>query len=52
MAVASSGIAPVAHLPLLLGVLRKLEVAALIDALLPPYPDNVISCGRGVEALV
>jgi transposase len=52
MAIAVSGIAPVAHLPLILGVLRKLEVAALIDDVLPPHPDNVISCGRGVEALV
>ena len=52
MAVSVSGISPVAHLPLILGMLRKLEVAALIDDLLPPHPDNVISCGRGVEALV
>ena len=52
MAITVSGIAPVAHLPLILGVLRKLEVAALIDDVLPPHPDNVISCGRGVEALV
>lgn len=52
MAISVSGIVPVAHLPLILGVLRKLEGAALIDDLLPPHPDNVISCGRGVEALV
>jgi hypothetical protein len=52
MAISVRGIAPVAHLPLILGVLRKLQVAALIDDLLPPHPDNVISCGRGVEALV
>jgi transposase len=52
MAISISGIAPVAHLPLILGVLRKLEVAVLIDDVLPPHPDNVISCGRGVEALV
>jgi transposase len=45
-------IAPVAHLPLVLGMLRKLEVATVIDALLPPVPRNVLSCGRGVEALV
>lgn len=38
--------------PFDLGMLRKLEVAAVIDALLPPHPDNVLSCGRGVEALV
>ena len=52
MAISVSGIVPVAHLPLILGVLRKLEVAALIDDWLPPHPDHVISCGRGVEALV
>jgi transposase len=52
MAVAVSEIRSVAHLPLILGLLRKLEVAAVIDRLLPPHPDNVLSCGRGVEALV
>jgi Domain of unknown function (DUF4277) len=52
MAVAVSRISPVAHLPLILGLLRKLEVAALIDEMIPPHPDNVISCGTGVEALV
>jgi transposase len=52
MAVAVRGITPVAHLPLILGMLRKLDVAARIDALLPPHPDNVISAGRGVEALI
>jgi transposase len=52
MAVGVSAIRPVAHLPLVLGMLRKLEVAAVIDRLLPPHPDNVLSCGTGVEALV
>lgn len=52
MAVSVSGISPVAHLPLILGMLRKLEVAALIDEVIPPHPNNVISCGIGVEALV
>src|SRR4029450_5473081 len=52
MAISVSGIAPVAHLPLIFGVLRQLEVAALIAALPPPHPDNVLSCGRGVAALV
>ena len=52
MAVAIQGISPVAHLPLILGMLRKLKVAALIDEMLPPHPDNVLSAGRGVEALV
>jgi transposase len=43
---------PVAHLPLVLGVLRRLEVATLIDGLIPPHPAHGLSCGRGVEALV
>jgi hypothetical protein len=47
MAVAVREIRPVAHLPLMLGMLRKLEVAAIIDGLLPSHPDHVISCGRG-----
>jgi hypothetical protein len=29
-----------------------LDVAARIDDFLPLHPDNVISAGRGVEALV
>lgn len=52
MAVSVSELRPVAHLPLILGMLRKLEVAAVLDQLLPPHPDNIVSCGRGVEALV
>ena len=52
MAVAVRGIRPVAHLPLILGMLRKLAVAQRIDTLIPPPPDQVLSCGRGVEALV
>jgi transposase len=43
---------PVAHLPLILGVLRRLEVATVIDRLILPHPAHVLSCGRGVEALV
>jgi Domain of unknown function (DUF4277) len=43
---------PVAHLPLILGVLRRLEVATVIDRLIPPHPAHQLSCGRGVEALV
>jgi transposase len=45
-------ISPVAHLPLVLGVVRKLNVAALIDTFCPPHPAHVLSCGRGVEALL
>ena len=52
MAVAIHQISPVAHLPLVLGVLRKLNVAALIETFCPPHPANVLSGGRGVEALV
>src|SRR5262244_3223851 len=52
MAIAIHQISPVAHLPLVLGVLRKLNVAALIDTFCPPHPANVLSCGRGAEALL
>jgi transposase len=52
MAIAIQQISPVAHLPLVLGVVRKLNVAALIDTFCPPPPANVLSCGRGVEALL
>jgi transposase len=52
MAVAVQQIYPVAHLPLILGVLRRLEVATVVDRLLPPHPAHVLSCGHGVEALV
>lgn len=52
MAIAVRERRPVAHLPLVLGMLRNLEVAAVIDRLRPPHPDNVLSCGTGVEALV
>ena len=52
MAVTIDRVAPVAHLPLVLGVLRKLDVAGLVDSLIPPHPDQTVSAGRGVEALV
>jgi transposase len=52
MAVEVCKVRSVAHLPLVLGMLRKLEVMTVIDGLLPPHPDNILSCGRGVEALV
>jgi transposase len=52
MAIAVQQIYPVAHLPLILGVLRRLEVATLLDRLIPPHPAHGVSCGRGVEALV
>ena len=52
MAIAVQQIHPVAHVPLVLGVLRRLEVATVIDHLIPPHPAHGLSCGRGVEALV
>jgi transposase len=52
MAIAVQQIRPVAHLPLVLGVLRRLKVASLIDDLIPPHPAHVLSTGRGVEAMV
>src|SRR5215211_5298356 len=47
MAVSVQQLHPVAHLPLVLGVLRRLEVATVIDRLIPPHPAHVLSCGRG-----
>src|SRR5262250_1743318 len=52
MAIAVQQMYPVAHLPFILGVLRRLEVATVIDRLIPPHPAHGLSCGRGVEALV
>jgi transposase len=52
MAITIQQISPVAHLPLVLGVVRKLNVAALIDTFCPPHPAHILSCGRGVEALL
>ena len=52
MATTIQQIHPVAHLPLVLGVLRRLEVTTIIDRLIPPHPAHGLSCGRGVEALV
>jgi transposase len=52
MAITVQKVHPVAHLPLALGVLRRLEVAAVIDSIIPPHPAHMLSYGRGVEALV
>ncbi len=52
MAISIRDVAPVAHVPLVLGMLRTLDVARLIDTIIPPHPEHVLSCGRGVEALV
>ena len=40
MAIVIRDIAPVGHLPLILGVLRKLNVASLVDTLIPPTPST------------
>jgi transposase len=52
MAVSVQHMHPVAHLPLVLGVLRRLEVATVIERLIPPHPAHGLSTGHGVEALV
>ena len=52
MAIAIHQSSPVAHVPLVLGVVRKRNVAALIDTFCPPHPAHVPSCGREVEALL
>src|SRR5262249_24477350 len=41
---------PVAHGPLVRGVLRRLEVATLRDGLIPPPPAPGRACGRGGAA--
>src|SRR5919197_1593585 len=52
MAVGVQHIPPTAPLPLVLGVLRRLAVATVIDRLIPPHPAHGLSCGRGVEACI
>jgi transposase len=52
MAVTIDRVAPVAHLPLVLGVLRKLGIAELVDSMIPPHPEQIVSAGRAVKALV
>jgi transposase len=52
MAITVPRVYPVAHLPLVLGVLRRLDVAAIIDRVIPPLPAHVLSYGHGVEALL
>ena len=52
MAMAMQQLSPVAHWPLGLGVVRQLQVAALIDTFCPAHPAHVLSCGRGVAALL
>jgi hypothetical protein len=45
MAITIHQIRPVAHVPLVLGVLRKLDVAVLIDTLCPP----ILRCLSGTS---
>ena len=52
MVIAMQQLSPVAHLPLGLGVVRQLQVAAVIATFCPPHPAHVLSCGRGVAALL
>ena len=42
---------PVAHVPLVLGGLRRLAVATVMARLIPPDPAPGLACGCGVEAL-
>jgi hypothetical protein len=43
MAIVVQQIQPVAHLPLVLGVLRRLDVATVIDRLIPPHSAHVLA---------
>jgi len=52
MAIAVQQVYPIAHVPLILDVLRRLEMATVIDHLIPPHPTHMLSCGREVETLV
>jgi hypothetical protein len=52
MAVSVQPMHPVAHVPWVLGVLRRLEGATVSDRLMPPPPAHGRSWGRGVEAFV
>src|SRR5256712_10496358 len=52
MAMTMQQISPVARLPLVVGVVPTLNVAALLDTCCPPHPAHILSCGRGVEALL
>ena len=52
MAVTIQQSSPVAPWPLVLGGIRQLNVATLIETCCPPHPAHVLSCGRGVAALL
>src|SRR4030095_2355852 len=52
MAMAIQQSSPVAHLPLVLGVVSTLNGAALIDTFCPPHLAQVLSGGRAGESLL
>jgi len=52
MALNGQQMRPVAHPPLILGILRRLAGATRIDRLIPPHPAHVVACGPGGAALV
>jgi hypothetical protein len=52
MAVTMQQLSPVAQVPLVLGGIRTLQVAALRETFCPPHPAPVLACGRGVAALL
>src|SRR5215471_1547633 len=52
MALSVQQMRPMAHVPFILGVLRRLEVATVIESLIAPHPKHVLSTGRGGEVLV
>ena|SRR5215475_8091001 len=52
MAMAMQPISPVAHVPLVLGGVRKRNVAPRIATFCPPPPAHVLAGGRGVAALL
>ena len=51
MAVSVQPSPPIVPFPVVLGVLRRLEVATVMAHLIPPHPAHGLSWGRGVEAL-
>jgi len=52
MAVPMHHISPVAHVPVALGVVRTLHIAARLETFCPLHPAPVLAGGRGVAALL
>ncbi len=44
--------AKVEHLPIVAAAMKRLQIAKLIDEVIPPDPRNVVTTGQCVEALV